>query len=153
MINLGGWGVALTTQLPLKESTSTNASSFCLFDADRTRTGFPSHGGQSRICSHLIMLWHSKSDPAWGGGYRPGLPGPSPVRHPLGWATQVYRLSQSLISRIRQKSIIKEPSPSGGSLLVSTERQEYLADFFFHPANFSPLYNISFQYNPVSIAH
>lgn len=76
-----------------------------------------------------------------------------PTSDPLGWAIRARGLAQSLISGIRQKSIIKEPSPSGGSLLVSTERREYLADFFFHPANFSPLYNVSFQYNPVSVAH
>lgn len=82
-----------------------------------------------------------------------GRPDHLPATDPPGWATRAHGLSQSLISGIRQKSIIKEPSPSGGSLLVSTERREYLADFFFHPANFSPLYNISFQYNPVSVAH
>lgn len=69
-------------------------------------------------------------------------------------APQVPSPPRWLVAGARCRSIIKEPFPSGGSLLVSTERRDYLADFFFfHPANFSPLYNISFQYNPVSLAH
>lgn len=93
-------------------------------------------------CSHPTVLWQIL--------YREGAMGQGCLDHPptsnsLGWATQAHGLFQSLISGIRQKTIIKEPSPSGGSLLVSTERREYLADFFFHPANFSPLYNISFN--------
>lgn len=96
-------------------------------------------------CPHPTVQWQGRADPVWGGSYRSGLSGSSPPSNTLGWATRAHGLFQSLISRIRQKTIIKEPTPSGGSLLVSTERREYLADFFFHPANFRPLYNISFN--------
>lgn len=93
--------------------------------------GLPSHGtGQDPLSSPV--LWD---------GSEPVLPLPLSQQH------------SELISGTRCRGIVKEPFISDGSLLVSTERRDYLADFFFHPANFSPLYNISFQYNPVSLAH
>lgn len=111
------------------------------------RVSFPRQMGQDPFLAHHVVAWDVR--PYVRGDNRPGLLRSAPVSDPLGWQPELTD-SQSLISGIRQKSIIKEPSPSGGSLLVSTERQEYLGDFFFHPSNFSPLYNISFQYNPVS---
>lgn len=107
-------------------------------------TGFPPvEMGQDLFPPHCAVAWQVRSH--MGRELLVRAVWIIPPSNSVGWATQAHGLFQSLISRIHQKTIIKEPSPSGGSLLVSTERREYLADFFFHPANFRPLYNISFN--------